>query len=285
MIKAYYNLTKPGIIYGNLLTTIGGLMLASGGRIVWPVFIGALIGISLVVGSACVLNNLADQKIDAKMARTQNRALVTGAVSKTNAIIYALVLLILGSIALANHANNLAWAVALTGFVIYVFIYTPLKPRSVYATLVGSIAGAVPPVVGYVAVSNKLDLGAWLLGLILILWQMPHFYSIAIFRLEDYEAADIPVLPAKKGINFTKINILGFIVVFILAISALYFFHYAGLTYFLPMLAISLYWLFYGLKGSNIRTDHKAWARKMFFISLFVISLLPFSIILDVLVK
>src|SRR6185503_3198280 len=115
MIKTYYNLTKPGIIYGNAITTIAGFFLASKGHIHWVLFLTTLLGISLVIGSACVFNNLMDRDLDIRMERTRNRATVTGKITNRNAIIYAVILGLLGTFILAKHTNLLATLIALTG--------------------------------------------------------------------------------------------------------------------------------------------------------------------------
>ncbi len=131
------------------------------------------------------------------MERTKNRELVTGKIPVRNAIIFAIVLGVLGFGILILGTNILTVCVAVLGVVVYLVLYTPLKPRSSVAPVIGSIAGAVPPVVGYTAVIGNLDAGAIMLFLILCLWQIPHFYAISIYRLEDYKAADIPILENK----------------------------------------------------------------------------------------
>jgi protoheme IX farnesyltransferase len=283
MIKAYYYLAKPGIIYGNLITTIAGFLLSSkNSHFDSKLFLLTLFGLSLIIGSGCVFNNLADINLDARMDRTKNRALVTGKISKTAAFIYAVILLILGLIVL-SYVNQLTLYIALIGFVVYVLIYTPLKPQSHYATLVGSIAGAVPPVVGYTAVVNRFDLGALLLFLVLVSWQMPHFYSIAIRRQKEYEAANVPVLSLQKGINTTKIHILVYIIIFIVTTALLKFFGFASWIYLIAILILGLYWLSLSIRGFTV-ADNVVWARKMFLVSLTVLLVFSIAISLDSLI-
>ncbi|MBI3589096.1 MAG: protoheme IX farnesyltransferase [Candidatus Liptonbacteria bacterium] len=295
MIRKYYQLAKPGIIYGNVLTTVAGFLLASRGQVNFGLFLATLLGISLVVASACVFNNYLDRNIDARMERTKNRALVTGLVSKKNALIYGVVLGLLGFLILSAYTNLLTVGLAALGFFVYVALYTPLKHRSVHGPLVGSIAGATPPVVGYTAVTNGLDLGAIILFMILVAWQMPHFYAIAIYRLNDYTAAALPVLPAKKGVYFTKINMLFYIFGFIIAALLLTVFGYTGSSYLAVALGLGLAWLGLGLKGLSAKTNDpsafakvsadKLWARKMFFFSLVVIVSLCLTVSLDAILK
>ncbi len=272
-------LTKPGIILGNLITTAGGFALASQGHFDPWLFFHTLIGLGLIIASACVFNNYMDRHADAKMTRTKNRALVKGTIGLMSAVVFALLMGIGGVVVLAVYTNLLATAVAIIGFVFYVGMYTLLKHHSTSGTLIGSIAGAVPPVVGYCAVRPQIDLGAVLLFAILFLWQMPHFYAIAIYRLKEYSAAGVPVLPVKKGILATKISILIYIVLFTIAMSLLTAFGLMGAAYLTIMLILSLIWLGLAIRGFRIQ-NHALWARQLFQYSLIVI--LAFSLLLIV---
>lgn len=266
---------------GNTITAAGGFALASRGNIDYRLFFATVLGLIFIIASACVFNNYADRGIDKKMKRTQNRALVKGLISGPNALFYATILGIVGVIILAIFTNYLALLTALLGFFVYVVLYTFWKRKSVHGTVVGSISGAVPPVVGYVAVSGRLDRGAVLFFLILVLWQMPHFFSIAIYRFKDYVAASIPVLPVKKGMQKTKINMLLYIIAFIFAASTLTIFNYTGYIYLAVVLLLSSIWLWQAIKGFSTNDDDK-WAKQMFRISLFVITGLCIMIPIDV---
>ncbi len=277
MINDYYQLTKPGIIYGNVITTAAGFFLASKGQIDWLMLLETIIAMSFVIGGSCVINNYMDRDIDVHMARTKNRALVTGKISNTNAIIFAVILGLIGSLAFFFFTNLLTLTVALIGSLVYLALYTPMKRRSVFGTVIGGIAGAVPPVVGYVAVTNNIDAGAIILFLILMCWQLPHFYSISIYRHDDYAAARIPVMSVEKGIIATKINILLYIIVFSIAAVSLTIFEYTGLIYLVVVGTAVLLWLGYAIKGFMRNNNDRLWARKMFFTSLvmlFVVSIM-----------
>lgn len=279
LFKTYYHLTKPGIIYGNDLTAIGGFMLASAGDIEWLRFVAMLLGISLVMASGCVFNNVLDRGIDKKMARTKQRALVTGKVSVRSALVYGTVLGAAGLSLLAVYTTMLAAGVALFGLFAYVVLYGFAKRQSVHGTAVGSLAGAVPPVVGYTAVTGVFDSGAWLLLLILVCWQMPHFYAIAIYRKEEYAAAGLPVLPVKKGLLVTKVQIFCYVLTFIAATMLLAVFGYAGWTYVAVMLAVGLAWLRLAYIGFRVQ-DSIRWAKGLFGYSLVV--LLVFSLMISI---
>jgi protoheme IX farnesyltransferase len=184
---------KPGIIYGNALMYAAGFFLASRQGIDWRLFLEGLIGLSMVIGSACVFNNIADRDIDARMERTKKRAIVSGVISPEDANVFGYMLAIIGFLELYFLTSYTAFLTALVGFAVYVFLYTPMKPRTKNALLVGAIAGATPPVVGYTVVTNAYDWWAILLFVLLFAWQIPHFVSIAVYRFEDYAAAGIPL--------------------------------------------------------------------------------------------
>jgi protoheme IX farnesyltransferase len=269
-IQNYYRLTKPGIIYGNAIAAIAGFLLASRGHFNPVLFLAALVGLSLVIGSGCVVNNYIDRTIDEKMARTKKRALVTKIIPPRNALIFATILGLLGFFVLFQFTNLLTTFIAFVGYFFYVVLYSIWKRKSIHGTVVGSVSGAVPPVVGYCAVTNHFDAAALLLFLILVFWQMPHFYAIAIFRMKDYAAARIPVLPVKKGIAQTKLQIILYIVAFIIATALLTVYHYTGYSYLVVVLIVGFIWLWMGFKGYNTG-DAVKWSRKMFFFSLVIL--------------
>ncbi len=276
-IQIYYRLTKPGIIRGNAITTTGGFLLASKGQFDIWLFVATLVGISAVIASACVVNNYIDRSIDAKMKRTKKRALVTGAISVQSAIVFALALGISGVVAL-SFTNLLTTVLAIMGFVFYVLFYGIAKRKTVHGTLVGSVSGAIPIVVGYCAVSQTFDIGAWLLFFVMVFWQMPHFYAIALYRLEDYRAAHIPVLPLRYSIQTTKLQILLYIVGFVLATYTMTLFDYTGYIYLFVMAIMGVWWLYIAIRGFGT-DDYARWARGVFSFSLKV--LLVFSIMIS----
>lgn len=255
---------------GNLITTAGGFALACKAGFNFLLFLQMLMGLGMVIASACICNNYIDRVADQKMARTKNRGFAKGSVSITKALFLALTLGGLGILVLAFFTNLLTVLVAAAGFFIYVVVYSYVKYFSHFATLMGSIAGAVPPVVGYTAVSNKLDLGAGLIFLILVLWQMPHFYSIALYRFDEYKAASIPVLPITKGVYLTKIQMACYIIAFMGATSLLTILGYTGYAYLILATLLGSTWLALSFKGFKAKDDKK-WARKMFAVSLVTI--------------
>jgi protoheme IX farnesyltransferase len=276
LFREYYALTKPGIIYGNALTAAAGFFVAAHKHINFPLFLITLGGISLIVASGCVFNNYIDRDIDAKMERTKSRPLVRSAISLHDAIAFGILLGILGT-AVLYFTNLLTIAVALFGLFMYVVVYSLWSKRNtLHATVIGAIAGAVPPVVGYAAVSNSLDLGALILFLIHFTWQMPHALAIAIRRFDDYRAANIPVMPVALGIMPAKAQMLCYTVAFFLASTALGLTDYAGPIYLEVMALIGIAWFILCLQGFWAKDDKK-WAKNVFLFSLIII--LAFSLL------
>ncbi|SFN92264.1 heme o synthase [Xenorhabdus japonica] len=280
MIKQYLQVTKPGIIFGNLISVIGGFLLASKGVIDYPLFFATMVGVSLVVASGCVFNNYIDRDIDRIMERTKERVLVKGLINPKISLIYASVLGIAGMVLLYVAANALAMQLALIGFIIYVGVYSLyMKRKSVYGTLVGSLSGAAPPVIGYCAVAGHFDTGALILLLIFSLWQMPHSYAIAIFRFKDYQAANIPVLPVIKGISVAKNHITLYILAFMVATLMLTISGYAGYKYLIVSTAVSIWWLGMALSGYKT-SDDRIWARRLFLFS--IVAIMSLSVMMSV---
>ena len=255
--------------------------MGSRGDIHFPLMLATFIGISLIIASGCVFNNIIDQDIDKKMERTKNRALALGLISSQIAFIYGALLGIAGSTLLWFETTHLAFVVAIVGLFFYVVIYSLLLKRaSVYGTLIGSISGSVPPVVGYCAATNSFDMGALILFLILTFWQMPHSYAIAIYRLDDYKAAKIPVLPLYNGIKSAKIHMLVYLLLFIAASLMLTVMDYTGFVYFVIALLLGVRWLWICIKGFSA-ANNKIWARQMFLFSIIIITILSLVMSLD----
>lgn len=279
--KSYCLLTKPGIIMGNVITTAGGFALASRGRFDLWLFLATLMGMSFVIASACVFNNYIDRHADKLMDRTRNRPLAMGAISAKNAIVFGIALGVLGSFLLGFWTNLLTVSMALLGLCVYVGLYSISKYQSIHGTLIGSVAGALPPVVGYCSVSNQIDAGAWIFFGIIALWQMPHFFAIAIYRLQDYAKAAIPVLPLVRGIFATKVQMLSYIVLFSGVSALLTLFQYTGSAFLIASIILDIGWIALCLKGFSC-SDDRLWARQMFIFSLVVVTaqclIIPFSV-------
>lgn len=279
-IKTYYYLTKPGIVYGNALIAVAGYFFGAHGSPSLTTFIAMLVGICAVMASACVYNNVIDRDIDLKMERTKKRAVPTGKVSAAHALIYANALLIIGVLVLEFGTNTLTTLIAIAGHIAYVVLYGYAKRKTVHGTLVGTISGSTPPVIGYVAATGSLDLTALLLFLILVAWQMPHFYAIAIFRRDDYANAHIPVLPVVKGLGATRRQIIGYVILFLIMSLLLGVFGGASLLGTMIVLLAGSYWLYLCLQ-KVVDADVSTWARKQFLWSLSVLLVMSATWSLD----
>jgi protoheme IX farnesyltransferase len=280
-IKNYVLVAKPGIIFGNLISAAAGFFLASKGRVDGALLPATLIGISLVVASGGVFNNCVDRNLDRKMIRTRHRALAQGLISPVIAAAYATILGLAGLALLWAATNLLTFAIVLAGLVIYVGVYSLyLKRHSVYGALIGSLAGATPPLAGYCAVTGRFDLGAVILLAIFSLWQMPHCYAIAVFRLEDYAAAAIPILPVKEGTAAAKKHIVGYILAFLAATLMLTLGGYTGYRTLAVAVVLGLSWLYMAWSGSKA-IDERLWAKKLFIFSIVTIFILSVMMATD----
>lgn len=278
-MKRYIALTKPGIVRANVMTAVAGFLFASQKNIDWFALLAMAVGLGAIIAAACVCNNYIDRDIDTVMSRTKKRALVTGEISTQNALIFASLLLSIGAYLLGIYTTWLALLTALIGVVIYVGVYGYFKRKTVFSTEIGSVAGAVPPVVGYTAVTGRMDIAALSLFMLLVIWQMPHFYAIGIFRFNDYKKAKIPILPVVRGLDVTKKRILIYIALFMLTVPGLWFAGYAGLSYLIIIESLSVTWFVRSLAGYETK-DTPSWAGKMFGFSLVVLTAL--SIMLSI---
>ncbi|MBQ4833151.1 heme o synthase [Pseudoalteromonas sp. MMG010] len=282
MFRRYLSVTKPGIIMGNLISVAGGFLLASRGDINPWLMIATLIGLSLVVASGCAINNVIDRDIDVAMARTRSRVTVTGEMSAFAALSHGILLGVIGFALLIAFTTQAAVFFAAFGYVIYVLVYSLyMKRNSVYGTFIGSLSGAVPPVVGYCAVTGQFDMGALILLVMFSLWQMPHSYAIAIFRFKDYQAAGIPVLPVAQGIDKAKRHIVLYIAVYALVVMLLPISGYTGAAFMAVACITSFWWLLMALRGYRRGINLTQWARQVFAFSIINITALSIAMAVD----
>ncbi|MBV1841553.1 heme o synthase [Photobacterium ganghwense] len=272
MIKSYISITKPGIIIGNLISVAAGFFLAAKTEAASASLLAyTLLGVACVIASGCVVNNIFDRDIDSKMDRTRNRVLVQDGLNIDHVFIYAVALLLGGTAVLYRMANPLSAVVVLLGYVFYVFFYTMwYKRTSVYGTLVGSVSGAVPPLVGYLAVTNYISLDAVLLFALFCLWQMPHSYAIAMFRMQDYREAGIPVLPVVKGINKARKHMQAYVVAFSVVALGLFLLGNGGYEYLAVASAVCLMWTRVTFRKMTA-DNYVDWSKAVFKTSLLVV--------------
>jgi len=267
VLKDLINLTKPGIIRLNLIAAFGGYWVASKWDIDWLLLIWTLLGTTLTIASSCVINNYLDRDWDIKMERTQNRPLPAGRISPSFVLGFGIALGIAGLSILFLLVDPLCGWLGLLGMFVYIVIYTLwLKRHSTWSTSVGGISGAMPPVIGYCAVTGEIDAGAWLLFALLFLWQPPHFWSLSIRRVEEYRAAGFPLLPVVKGVERTKRQMIPYVLLLIPAGVLLYATGYAGVLFLIVSVAFGAVWSWHTIAGMRARDD-TAWAKQNFMLS------------------
>ncbi|WP_124726530.1 heme o synthase [Staphylospora marina] len=284
--RDFVEITKPGINKSNLLAAFAGYWMAAGlTELDVPVLLWTLLGTALVIAGGCTLNNLYDRDIDPLMERTRDRTLVRGTIRPSVALWYGIVLTVTGLTVLALGANPLAALLGFMGFFVYVVVYTMwLKRTSVHNTLVGSFSGAVPPVIGWVAAEGTLGPEAWALFLILFFWQPPHFFALAMRRVDDYRAAGIPMLPVVRGFQATKKQTLAYTI--LLFVSSLFLWWTGACGWIYLVAAVILGGLYVRLVLKGFRTGNDVeWANRLFFYSLIYLTVLFTVIIVDVTVR
>lgn len=206
---AYLEMCKPRVVLLMLLTAFVGMCLATPSFVPWQPLIFGLIGIGFTAGGAAVVNHLIDRRIDAVMHRTQNRPIPTQAISPSKALIFALVISTIGMFVLLYFVNTITAILSFLSLLGYAVIYTMfLKHATPQNIVIGGAAGAMPPLLGWTAVTNSIDPHGLLLVLIIFIWTPPHFWALAIHREKDYAKADVPMLPVTHGVKFTELNIL-----------------------------------------------------------------------------
>jgi len=208
-IRAYYDITKPKVVALLVLTALVGMSLSVPGAIPWQILLPSMLGIGLLSSAAAAINHIVDEKIDAIMGRTHNRPLPNQVITSQNAIFFAAFLAIAGFILLYALVNPLTAWLTFAGLVGYSFIYTLYLKRATPQNItIGGLAGAIPPLLGWTAMTNEVHPHALLLVLLIFTWTPPHFWALAIHRQKEYAKVNIPMMPVTHGINFTKTQIL-----------------------------------------------------------------------------
>ncbi|CEG26688.1 heme o synthase [Bacillus sp. B-jedd] len=283
--KDFLALIKIGIVNSNLITTFTGLWLAlhfSGLKFLdnLDLVFFTIAGSSLIIAGSCSINNYYDRDIDPYMERTKSRPTVNGKVQPSLALWLGLALIAVGTLFLFMTTITAA-VIGIIGVFSYVVLYTMWSKRQyVSNTIVGSVSGAVPPLIGWAAIDANLDPIAWALFALMFIWQPPHFYALAMRRVEEYRAAGIPMLPVVKGLDRTKLSI-------ILWVAALlpipYFLKSLGIPFLILATILNVGWLALGIYGYRNKDDMR-WAKRMFvyslqYMTIIFVSMVIFSII------
>jgi protoheme IX farnesyltransferase len=247
--RDYLELTKPRVVALMILTSVIGMLLAEPGLPSLAVLLFGNLGIALLAGGAAVVNHVVDQKIDTVMARTRKRPVVTGRVSPLSGLLFATALAVAGMVVLVWQVNQLTAWLTLASLVGYAGIYTLFLKRATPQNIViGGLAGAMPPLLGWTAVTGQVEGHALLLVLIIFAWTPPHFWALAIHRKEEYAKAGIPMLPVTHGNKYTELHILLYTLI-LLAVSLLPFVTgMSGGIYLMGALALGLRFLQYAVR-------------------------------------
>ncbi|RUO63018.1 heme o synthase [Pseudidiomarina insulisalsae] len=278
--RDYLELTKPRVVLLLLLTALVGMCLASPTWVGWDVFIPAMAGIGLMSGSAAAVNHLVDRHIDARMARTLRRPLPSGSLSPRHVLGFAAVIGTLGFIVLALWVNMLTAWLTLTSLVGYAIVYTMyLKRATPQNIVIGGLAGAAPPLLGWTAVTNEIHPHAILLVMIVFTWTPPHFWALAVHRAKDYAKAEIPMLPVTHGIEFTKTCIFLYTILLAMICLLPYIVGMSGLIYLVGSSILSLWFLGYAWKLKFAPEKHTAY--RMFGFSIWQLMALFVLLLVD----
>ena len=242
----YFELTKPKVVSLIMFTAVVGMFLATPGMVPWQALVFGSLGIALAAASAAVINHVLDRRLDEKMARTRNRPLPTGHISKTGALFFSLLLGAASMLILVFKVNVLTAVLTFLSLIGYAVIYTVfLKHATPQNIVIGGAAGAAPPVLGWTAVTNSVDAHALLLFLIIFVWTPPHFWALAIHRRDDYAKAGVPMLPVTHGIAHTKKQILFYTVLLVMVTLMPWLTGMSGLIYLLAALLLGGVFLYY----------------------------------------
>ena len=244
----YLTLCKPKVVSLIVFTAVVGMFLATPSMVPWDVLIYGTIGIGLAASSAATINHVIDYRIDSIMARTMRRPLPEGRISVVNAIIFAWFLGTISMGILAFLVNTLTAGLTALSLIGYGFIYSMFLKRATPQNIViGGAAGAAPPVLGWTAVTGTLDPNSLLLFLIIFVWTPPHFWALAIYRRDDYAAADIPMLPVTHGVEFTRLQILLYTILLFIVTLLPYLVGMSGLFYLVGAVLLGAGFLYYAI--------------------------------------
>lgn len=278
--RQYYDLTKPRVVMLIVFTAIVGMLLAVPGMPDWGTVLMASLGIGLAASSGAAMNQIIDMRADAIMARTQNRPLATGTMSVWQAVIFAALLCAVGMALLISQVNTLTAVLTFVSMVGYGVIYTVfLKPATPQNIVIGGAAGAAPPLLGWVAMTNQVSAEACLLFLIIFVWTPPHFWALALYRREEYAEAGVPMLPVTHGEEFTRLQILLYTYILIAVTLLPFTIHMFGGIYLVSAVVLNARFMFFVYRLYQRYSDELS--RQTFFYSIKYLMYLFAAMLLD----
>ena len=281
ILKSYYDLCKPNVVFMMLITSLIGSLLATNGSNFNPLLILiSLIGIGLCAASAAAINQVVDQKVDANMSRTSERPIPQGEISSSKAISFAIVIGLIGYAILYRYVNVLTAYLTIASLIGYAIIYTVFLKRATPQNIViGGLAGAAPPLLGWSSITGSIDPNALLLVLIIFAWTPPHFWALAIHRKDEYAKENIPMLPVTHGILFTKLQIILYTIIMLLVSLFPYFVMMSGVFYLFSALVLGSIFLWYAFRLYG--DDSNSLAMPTFQYSIYYIFLIFLALLID----
>ena len=280
LLKSYYQLCKPNVVYMMLICAFVGMLLAEQSVGSYSYLFVSLVGIAFCAASAAAINQVIDRKSDASMTRTDQRPLPKGELSATHASLFAVLIGITGATILYVYVNTLTMLLTIASLIGYAFIYTVyLKRATPQNIVIGGLAGAAPPLLGWSAVTNTIDPYALLLVLIIFVWTPPHFWALAIYRKEEYAKESIPMLPVTHGVVFTKLQIVLYTIILFIVSLLPYVVLMSGIIYLISALALSSVFLYYSINLYFSDSDEDAMSTFQF--SIYYIFLIFLALLID----
>jgi heme o synthase len=276
----FYQLTKPRVVSLIVFTAVIGMFLATPGMVPLQALIAGTIGIALTAGAAAAVNCLVEQKLDARMTRTRGRPLPRGQVTSLQTLLFAGVVGGAGLTVLHQWVNALTMWLTLATFVGYAIIYTViLKPMTPQNIVIGGASGAMPPVLGWAAVTGEVAPEALLLFLIIFAWTPPHFWSLALYRKHEYAKAGVPMLPVTHGDRYTRLHVLLYTVILTVVSLLPFVTRMNGPVYLVAALALDAVFLWYAARMYVAYSDHLA--QRTFRYSIFYLAALFAALLVD----
>ncbi len=279
-MRQFYALTKPRVTMLAVFCAVIGMFLATPGMVPWRVLFAGTAGIALLAGAAFAINCLIEREIDAKMARTRWRPLARGELTSLQTIVFAGVIGGIGMFLLYRYVNALTMWLTFGTFVGYAVIYTILlKPATPQNIVIGGLSGAMPPLLGWTAVTGEVAPEALLLVLIIYAWTPPHFWALALYRTEDFTRAGLPMLPVTHGQKFTRLHVLLYTLVLIASTLLPFVYGMSGWIYLVAVLALDGMFLYYAVRIYTHYSDRLA--QQMFRYSVVYLAGLFSALLLD----
>lgn len=278
--NSFFALCKPRVTALIVFTAVIGMFLATPGMVPLQILIAGTVGISMASGAAAAFNHLIEQKIDAKMARTRGRPLPTGQINSTQTFVFATVVALIGLSILYFFVNPLTMWLTFATFIGYAVIYTVfLKPATPLNIVIGGLSGAMPPALGWAAVTGVVSAEAWILVLIIFAWTPPHFWALALYRREEYAKSGLPMLPVTHGEMYTRLHILLYTIILVAVTLIPFALRMSGVIYLVSVLLLDAVFMGYAIKLYRQYSD--ALAKTTFKYSILYLMLLFLALVID----